>query len=206
MKVMLRAIGVALLAFGTSVTEAASAPTLNVSGGQLLGASGVNVDGSLYNVDFVEGTCVALFDGCDEQSDFAFQTGTAALAAAQALLDEVFTDSLAGSFDSIPTLTLGCGNVGGCYVATPISYLAIIDQVNAAVAFNAATESTDFIGTTGVASGFSTGTDPTFGARFVYARWTSAAVVPLPAAGWLLLSAIGGVFGLGWYRKGRPNA
>lgn len=38
------------------VASGASAATLNVVGGQLLGASGVIVDGSSYDVTFLDGT------------------------------------------------------------------------------------------------------------------------------------------------------
>ena len=39
--------------------SSAGAATLNVSGGQLLGASGVIVDGISYDVEFLDGTCIA---------------------------------------------------------------------------------------------------------------------------------------------------
>jgi hypothetical protein len=48
----------------------ASGATLNASGGQILGASGVDVGGTLYDVEFLDGTCIALFSGCDEVSDY----------------------------------------------------------------------------------------------------------------------------------------
>jgi hypothetical protein len=38
----------------------AQAVTLNVIGGQLIGASNVLVDGSLYDVQFLEGSCIDL--------------------------------------------------------------------------------------------------------------------------------------------------
>ena len=41
----------------------AQAATLNVVGGQLMGASGVLVDGSLYDVQFLDGTCIDLYSG-----------------------------------------------------------------------------------------------------------------------------------------------
>ncbi len=67
-------------------SSSASAATLNVSGGQLLGASGVIVDGSSYNVQFLDGTCISLYNGCDALSDFTFQTVAAVVLASQALL------------------------------------------------------------------------------------------------------------------------
>lgn len=66
---------------------AATAPRLLVNGnGLLTGANGVDVNGTLYDVTFQEGSCVALFSGCDSAADFAFGTDVAASAASSALL------------------------------------------------------------------------------------------------------------------------
>ena len=65
----------------------AQAATLNVIGGILHGASDVLVDGNLYDVQFLDGTCIDLYDGCDDVSDFTFQTQASAALASQALLD-----------------------------------------------------------------------------------------------------------------------
>ena len=49
------------------------AATLIVNGnGILTGATGVNLNGTLYDVEFVDGTCEALFNGCDSFEDFTF--------------------------------------------------------------------------------------------------------------------------------------
>jgi len=72
--------------------------------GQLLGASSVDAGGTLYNVEFLDGTCIDLYSGCDEVSDFTFQSFGAAQLASQALLDQVFIDGVDGLFDSDPTL------------------------------------------------------------------------------------------------------
>ena len=77
-------------------TPAFAIPTLVVNGGQLDGATGVEVDGTLYDVLFMDGTCIALFNGCDAVSDFTFQTQAAALLAATALLNDVFVDGASG--------------------------------------------------------------------------------------------------------------
>jgi hypothetical protein len=92
------------------VAGAAQAATLNVVAGQLMGASGVDVGGTLYDVQFLDGTCIDLYNGCDEASDFTFQTQGDAFLASQALADQVFnSDSVLGAFDSTPNLTNGCG-------------------------------------------------------------------------------------------------
>jgi hypothetical protein len=91
------------------MSSGAQAATLNVVGGQLIGASGVDVGGTQYDVAFGDGSCIFLFSGCDEDSDFAFQSLADGLLGAQALADQVFnSDSILGSFDSDPGLTLGC--------------------------------------------------------------------------------------------------
>ena len=56
-----------------------------------------NVDGSLYDFEFLDGTCVALFSGCDDISDFTFSTVAAATLASQALLDQVRLNGVAPS-------------------------------------------------------------------------------------------------------------
>jgi hypothetical protein len=68
------------------MASGAQAATLNVVGGQLTGASDVLVDGSLYDVQFLDGTCIDLYNGCDDVSDFMFQTGASPLLASQALV------------------------------------------------------------------------------------------------------------------------
>jgi hypothetical protein len=69
-------------------------------GPKLIGASGVIVDGRSYDVQFLEGTCFSLYNGCDDVSEFTFQSQAAAILASQALLDQVFIDGPLGNFDS----------------------------------------------------------------------------------------------------------
>jgi len=103
------------------MASGAQAVTLNVVNGQLMGASGVLVDGSLYDVQFLDGTCIDLYNGCDEVSDFTFQTHASALLASQALLDQVFLDGPSGNFDSVPPFA-SCFSFAGheyCLTYTP---------------------------------------------------------------------------------------
>ena len=99
-----------LIALVVLLPASALAATLHVVGGELIGASAVRVDGTYYDVSFVDGTCVAVFSGCDEAVDFAFSTDSEASAAAQALFDQVFVDGPDGSFDSDAGLTAGCAS------------------------------------------------------------------------------------------------
>ena len=96
----------------------AQAVTLDVVGGQLMGASNVLVDGNLYDVLFLDGTCADLYDGCDERSDFLF--GYLDPLPSQALLDQVFTDGPSGAFGSgSPSSVNGCDDPVRCQVWTP---------------------------------------------------------------------------------------
>ncbi|MFT5442979.1 MAG: hypothetical protein ACI8W3_002023 [Myxococcota bacterium] len=94
------------------------AATLNVVGGQLLGASGVDVDGMLYNVEFLDGTCIGLYDGCDAIKDLTFETAAAALPASQGLLDQVILDG-SGFFDSVTEYPRGCDALEYCILLSP---------------------------------------------------------------------------------------
>ncbi len=168
------------------------AATLQVDGsGQLLGAEGVDVGGVLYDVDFLDGTCVALFSGCDASDDFTFSTDVAALAASTALQNQVFIDVPAGMFDSTPSLTNGCEN-GSCIVYTPFSPVSGSPfQVQVAV-FN------NIPGPDGApfTQNFINIVDTTSSPTIVFASWdiSQATVVPLPATGLLFLSGLAGLF------------
>ena len=70
-------------------TAGAQAAAPVVVAGELVGATGVNVGGTVYDVQFVDGSCIDVYGGCDEVSDFPFTTLADATLAAQALLDQV---------------------------------------------------------------------------------------------------------------------
>lgn len=117
----LRRLLAPLVLLGAAAT-AQAAPTLVVEGGLLIGANGVDVNGTLYDVRFIDGTCTAVFNGCDALPDFDFTDSSSALAAARALMEQVFIDVGTGQeFDTIPTLTRGCipSTNGACAPATP---------------------------------------------------------------------------------------
>jgi hypothetical protein len=91
-----------------ATTQASAAAILHVdSSGVLTGASGVTINGARYDVTFVDGSCNSLFNGCS-QSAFAFTEATDALAAAQALMNQVLIDGPDGNFDSAPSKIFGC--------------------------------------------------------------------------------------------------
>jgi hypothetical protein len=106
-------------ALAISLAAPASAATLITDGsGQLTGATGVLIFGTSYDIEFVDGTCAALFDGCDSRSNFTWDAGNGS-APTQALLDQVFI----GAFDTDYTLTFGCesNSFGFCQVLIPVS-------------------------------------------------------------------------------------
>jgi hypothetical protein len=118
---MRKLVLVAALALMAGGSQAA---TLNVVGGQLMGASNVLVDGGLYDVQFLDGTCIDLYNGCDDNSDFApLQSFAFVELALAALGNQVFIDTgVAGEeFFSEPSLTNGCSDAFQCWVRAPFS-------------------------------------------------------------------------------------
>jgi len=106
-------------------------PIFQIDGtGKLTGATGVNVSGTLYDVQFVEGKCNDLFTGCDQPSDFVFTTLASADLASTALLNDVFV----GFYDSDPTKTRGCSSSALCNAYTP--YLKDSNDVLVSAAAN----------------------------------------------------------------------
>lgn len=101
---------------------ASAMPIAIVENGELLGADNVEVNGTLFDVRFRDGTCSAIFSGCDNASeDFAFADEASAQAAAQALLDQVFLDGPDGLFDTDPELTSGCAIAEFCFANIPFA-------------------------------------------------------------------------------------
>jgi len=179
----------ALFALGlfaaTLAGPARAAPDLVVSGGVLIGANGVSVNGALYDVRFLDGTCLSLFSGCDSLSDFTFTEASAVNAASRALLDQVFVDGPLGDFDSRPSLTRGCADNTGqgfCAVFTPADTL-----VNNSLAQNSSLEAGDLVRVAFTLPG----EDLTIYDATVYAVWTpQAAPIPEPAAAGLLAAGL----------------
>jgi hypothetical protein len=137
-----------------------------------------------------------LFDGCDAPPDFSFQDATSALAAANALFDQVFLDGPPGQFDSSSALTNGC-TTGIFSSLTPFQFPNSL-QVTTAQATN------DFNVLDGAPSIVSINlTTDTFPAITLnYARWSLSQPVPLPNA--LPLFALA-LVGLGWRMRRRTK-
>jgi len=182
------------------MASGAQAATLNVVNGQLMGASNVLVDGSLYDVQFLDGTCIDLFNGCDEVSDFTFQTWADALLASQALLDQVFLDGVDGLFDSDPSLTNGCSGpsaeFGNCNTWTPYGFYVPSGYVSFSISGNFYPSAVDGLYGSPDEDNANRIARPTD----VLAVW-SASVVPEPSTALLLGLGLTGLAGKGRRRS-----
>ncbi|MEM9086537.1 MAG: PEP-CTERM sorting domain-containing protein [Pseudomonadota bacterium] len=183
MKKLMIAFGAALFAS----TAPASAATLLFERGELQGADYVDVGGALYNVRFLNGACSALFDGCNEFGDFAFNSQADAQAAAQALLDQVFVNSPLGAFDDQPELTFGCEFGRVCRALIPFE--PVNNRVRVARSQNGDTPGRDRIRIRTIQNSFNS--DNGANSRDVFAVFTA---IPEPST-WLVLTL--GLFGIG---------
>jgi hypothetical protein len=186
------------------VSSAAHSATIIVENGELVGADGIEFEGYVGSVRFVEGTCADLFNGCDEPSDLVFQSfepievdaQRLAVAANEALLEQVIKAN--PLYDENPILTFGCGNESNiafawCATLTPFfqrgnGFVQTINLQNQEGSRNVA----DSVGGGGGWSinEFDTGlTSNNQPDRYTYAAWTITAV-PVPAAGPMFFAAL----------------
>jgi hypothetical protein len=185
------------------VAGSAQAATLNVVGGQLMGASGVNVGGTSYDVSFLEGSCISLYNGCDVAlDDFTFNTESGAQAAAQALLDQVFLDTILGDFDSVSSLTFGCPNSAGnlpCYAGIPYGVDPFFGDVFTYSAVNS--DSVDQPNDYTTSGGTGQDGDFTLYLSSVYVVFSTPAIIPEPSTALLLGLGLTGLAGKGRRRN-----
>lgn len=176
----------------TSASATAAVQVVD-NNGILTGATGIDVGGVSYDVEFLDGSCSALFTGCDEPSDFAFNNLAAAVIASQALRDQVFL----GTYDAQPALTRGC-SANPCYSFTPFEYLSPSPNNGAIALFasleNSETESNDgrFLlngnGSIGINNDLAAQPNFTF-ARFTVSGATAA--VPEPSTWAMMIMGFG---------------
>lgn len=184
---LLALVGLTLSLF--TIPYSYSATLLVDAGGQLTGATGVNVSGTLYDVSFQDGSCIETFSGCDESTDFMFTSYSDATNASLALFDQVFINTLSGEFDNSPELTLGC-DVSICMVFTV--YGTGIDPYSGYLAALASNAENHLEGNSSNMSWLNPSFDLSDDGLSTYAVW-SLTEVPLPATGYLFLSALVGL-------------
>jgi hypothetical protein len=153
--------------------------------GILTGATGVSVGGSLYDVTFKDTTCAAIYNGCDDPTDFPFDSATS-IVASQALLDQVFLDGPLGMFDSNPNLTFGCSGTFVCQVLTPTSVSGINMFVEDAMNYD-----TSGIGTDAVGAVATLNADLSQTGGKVFALWTPEPATTVPEPATLTLLGLG---------------
>lgn len=165
-------LGLAMLA---NVGAGAQALQQVNADGKLLGATGILVGSSYYDVVFKTGTCNSLIAGCGGGS-FVFGSHNVT-AAAQALRDQVFT----GAFDTQPSMTLGCDPAKAyCQLMTPYQINPRNTTFfNYSAFYNSALESEDF--TTSLTSSFGRAVDTTSSPySAVFAVWSPSSPNVLP--------------------------
>lgn len=188
------AVGLALAFAGNSATAA----TVDIApDNQLLGAMGVEVAGTLYDVAFVDGICVDVVFGCDNPASLAFSDAATALLAAQAIFDQVI--NIAGAnYSSSPGLVNGIDlGQADSYIYTPLFNGSGFDVVSTrnhqATVLDAVSGPSSIIQST----------DTSAEAITVFASWSLAdteptvSAVPLPAGGILMLTGLAGIAALG---------
>jgi hypothetical protein len=190
--------GALAVSFSLSGAPALAATQIVDGGGNLTGATGVLINGSVYTVDFVDGTCSSVFGGssaaCDSTSNLAFTNFTDAETAAQALLDQVFLDTGLGQFDSNYTLTNGCAtnSAQACYAKIPYAAGLSANAINS--------NTTDSVNLALTSTG-NTSTDN----QFVYARFTLTGSVPEPST-WAMMLVGFGALGFAMRRQRSAKA
>jgi hypothetical protein len=175
-----------------SLSQAQATPILITDNNQLLGANGINIDGSFFDVRFVDGTCADVFGGICSRNNFTFQSQADGFTAAAALLNQIF-DTIAGRpFDIDPELIFGCESVIACQILIPINIFSG-QLLTSAVAGNSngvgvlSSGSTTIVRTTDNLLSSST---QVF-ASFVRSASVPSASVPEPSAAILLLCSFG---------------
>lgn len=189
-----RLAAVFILAFMFAATAKASVVLIiDSTTGKLTGATGVVVGGDVYNVAFRDGSCIDLFGGCDDPSDFAFNTQPTARDASNALLNFVFLDGTTGDFDSDPSRIAGCESTVFCSALTPFSPSSTF------VVFDAAPNFDNIYAPPYInihSKNYSLQGDVTS----VYAVWIKASSAPEPSS--VALLGLAG-FALGWSQRRR---
>lgn len=182
----------------------ANGATLQIDAGQLTGATGVNVGGTLFDVTFEAGTCAEVYTGCDALSDFPFTNvsdGETAedltREALEALRATVFINTDSGDFDTNPSLTAGCGFEDSfCNIFVPFAFSDVGGQKALSFQNAPAVDTTglnDIVTEFRLLSNFNAekNDSATFAVFTPSEDIPETPPIPLPAAGWMLLAGLG---------------
>jgi len=182
------------------IATAGHAATYTFDGsGQLTGATGVNVSGTLYDVTFEEGSCAAVFSGCDEVSDdLDFDTVAAAQAAANSIGQQIFEKG--DVYDTDPETTFGCTFSSSCDFQIPYAVGGGVAEAPLGVIFRNVNDGFSDGITSSAESLIDTVNGLFIADRRVWAKFTQAAPAPVPLPAPVLL-LMGGLVGLGALRR-----
>ena len=191
---LLKCLSVFVFFFYSSITFASVVHHIQYD--QLVGATGIEINGEVYQVQFADSSCIFLFNDCDETTDFFFPDAQSGLEANLALLEQVLLDLPSGLFDSEPELTHGCYSHIQCSIVTPVGSVAPQLEVFPAVfLINKKDQRNDIhtgSGSTFRASDF--GLRNSSADTLTYAIWSkeagSGVSVPVPASFLLYSSAL----------------
>lgn len=170
-----------------ALSSHANAALLITDNNQLIGADGIEVDGSFFDVRFIDSTCTAVFGVCSS-SNFTFQGQAAGFLAAAALRDQVFNTVSGMPFDIDPELIFGCTSTVTCQILIPVSIFS------GGLLSSAIVNNPSGVGITGIGSTRTgvTGENLANSASLVYASFTPSTSVNVPPAiGLIIIGCLG---------------
>lgn len=182
---MLRTLTAVLFLLLLPLHSSSAASLVTDANGILTGARDILVGVNKYDVFIRDGSCVGLFSGCDEQSDFPF-IATDAYLAVDALLALLISDA---RFVQDPSRISGCvaSTFGNCILLTP--YTPSIFQRNVVDIYGLVlpTDRQPFIGYTENISN----SDTSRASGRTYAIWTKSQPATVPEPSTLMLLGVG---------------
>lgn len=190
---ILFATAVMFVVLAASPRSAEAVPIIDAVDGKLNGATDILVNGVYYDVSFVDGAFLSVFNG---GADLTFTTSADANVASRALLDFV----LVGDYDTDPTLVRGISALyySRSYIVTPYELLAST-SIRAVAAVNSIYVM-DAVDSVYGAGNIDYSANPTC----VWAVWEeSGAPVPEPST---ILLLGGGIAAVVWYGRKRKRA
>ena len=192
--------GIALIWMLSISGNAIGATLVTDIDGKLMGVDGIDVNGTMYDVDFVEGSCYTLFAPCLTDDVFTFNINEA-VDASWALKNQVFEIPEWSFYDSMLTMTNGCeGALFSCTIFTP--YSAGADNMGNAMFVNG-DGLFDFNNVTTCGNCYKADNTADMPGA-VYAIWEEVggpSPVPVPAAVWLFGSGLLGLVGFARRKK-----